>query len=133
MEVRRAGSIWGIGQSPGPPTVAVGRGPPSPECSWAGRFSSWLVTRPPDLLQLIVQVFYFFPVNLSEGRRQVLSHQNRPRVHPLWSLALVPTPPQGPENPEAAGAWFRVTSGSPGSCLVWEVSPLLTRAPGQGM
>ena len=66
----------------------------------------------PDSLQLIAWVFYFFLVNLTEGQKQVLSHQE-PAPASAHSEVLPLPPPQVPEDLEAAGAWPRV----------WEVFP----------
>lgn len=92
----------------GTPPHCLASAPPSPPYS-------------PDLLHLIAWVFYFFPVNLSEGRKQVLSHQE-PAPASAHSEVLPLPPPRVPEDPEAAGAWPRV----------WEVFPPLTSAPHPG-
>ena len=112
---------WGEGQSPRAPQGGGSRAPPSHECSrpgWRGDTPHCLAGAPPappyspDSLQLIAWVFYFFLVNLTEGQKQVLSHQE-PAPASAHSEVLPLPPPQVPEDLEAAGAWPRV----------WEVFP----------
>lgn len=75
------GSLCGKRQSPGSPQGGSGQGSPS-ECFWPERgppdcqaAAPPALSHSPDLIQLIVGVSYFFPVTLTDGQKQVLSHQ----------------------------------------------------------
>lgn len=82
---REGGVLLGQGEEARAPQSGIGQDSPS-LLSDPGRGKVLMIARQvphpralphsPDLLQLITWVFYFFPVNLTEGQKQVLSHQD---------------------------------------------------------
>lgn len=113
------GPLW---QRAEPRVPQGGSGQDSPsECFWPGRGppdcqagAPPARSHSPDLLQIIVGVFYFFPCEPHRGTKAGSeSPGTGPHFHPRWSLVLAPTLLEDLRDPVAVGAWPRVTAGSP--------------------